>query len=178
MGENGAGKSTLVKIITGVTAPDAGEIWVDGQRVAFASPVEARAAGVSAMYQDSKLFPDMDIAENIFIGIEPLTLLGSIDRTRMYREAAKLLASLEADLNPTTASSSLSIAQIQFVEFARAMAAGVSRLLILDEPTASLTHTPGDGPPVFERFAHCARGACQSSLFRIGWRSLRASSIG
>jgi rhamnose transport system ATP-binding protein len=151
LGENGAGKSTLVKIITGVTAPDSGEIWVDGQRVAFASPVEARAAGVSAMYQDPKLFPDMDIAENIFIGIEPLTRLGSIDRTRMYREAAKLLASLEADLDPTTATSSLSIAQIQFVEFARAMAAGVSRLLILDEPTASLT------PPETDRLFRAVR---------------------
>jgi rhamnose transport system ATP-binding protein len=139
VGENGAGKSTLVKIITGLQAADSGEISLDGVPVRFRSPMEARAAGVVAVYQDPRLFPHLDVAENIFMGIHPLSRLGTVDRRRMYQRARELLAQLEVELDPTALVAGLSIGEVQFVEFARAMAEGVGRMLILDEPTAALT---------------------------------------
>jgi len=80
VGENGAGKSTLVKIITGLQAADRGSVQLDGQEIRFHNPMEARAGGVLAVYQDPKLFPNLDIAENIFMGIHPKTRAGFIDR--------------------------------------------------------------------------------------------------
>src|SRR5512136_869360 len=80
VGENGAGKSTLVKIITGIIEPDAGEIALDLEVVRFASPIEARRAGVAAVYQDPKLFPHLDVAENISMGATPVTAFGTVDR--------------------------------------------------------------------------------------------------
>lgn len=139
LGENGAGKSTLVKIVTGIEAADAGEILLDGTPVHFRSPMAARAAGVVAVYQDPKLFPHLDVAENIFMGLHPVTRFGTLDRRRMYARARELLAGLEASLDPTAPVAGLSIGEAQFVEFARAMVEGADRLLILDEPTASLT---------------------------------------
>ena len=139
LGENGAGKSTLVKIVSGLQMADAGEIWLDGECVRFKTPMEARKAGVVAVYQDPKLFPHLDVTENIFMGVQPLDRLGTIDKRRMYERARTLLADLDANLDPTTLVASLSIGELQFVEFARAMAEGVDRLLFLDEPTAALT---------------------------------------
>ena len=88
LGENGAGKSTLVKIVTGIEAADAGEILLDGQPVRFRSPMAARTAGLVAVYQDPKLFPHLDVAENIFMGIQPTDRLGFVDRRRMDARAA------------------------------------------------------------------------------------------
>ncbi|MBV8566370.1 MAG: sugar ABC transporter ATP-binding protein [Methylobacteriaceae bacterium] len=139
LGENGAGKSTLVKIVSGLYTPDAGEMRLDGEPCRFLSPMEARRAGVIAVYQDPKLFPHLDVAENIFMGVHPLTGLGTIDRRRMYETARALLADLDAQLEPTMLVAGLSIGEIQFVEFARAMAEGNARLIFLDEPTAALT---------------------------------------
>ena len=141
LGENGAGKSTLVKIVSGLQTADAGEIRLDGALVRFRTPMEARKAGVVAVYQDPKLFPHLDVAENIFMGVQPLDRLGTIDKRRMYEGARALLADLDADLDPTAMVAGLSIGEVQFVEFARAMADGVDRLLFLDEPTAALTPT-------------------------------------
>lgn len=139
IGENGAGKSTLVKIATGLEQPDAGEILLDGVPCQFRSPMEARRAGVVAVYQDPKVFPHLDVAENIFIGLHPTTSLGFIDRARMFRETNDLLTALGSDLDPTTLVAGLSVAESQFVEFARALAHQADKVLILDEPTASLT---------------------------------------
>jgi len=139
LGENGAGKSTLIKAVTGLLQADGGEIRLDGKPVRFATPTEARAAGVVAMYQDPQLFPHLDVAENIFMGLHPRTSWGGIDRRGMYAQSERLLTSLEANFSPSMPVAGLSIGEIQLVEFARAMAAGVDRLLILDEPTASLT---------------------------------------
>ena len=139
IGENGAGKSTLVKIVTGLEQPDTGEILLDGVPCQFRSPMEARHSGVVAVYQDPKVFPHLDVAENIFIGLHPLNSLGLIDRARMFREATDLLAELGSDLDPTTLVAGLSVAESQFVEFARALAHQADKVLILDEPTASLT---------------------------------------
>ena len=123
--------------------PDAGEIQLDGETVRFATPMEARDAGVSAVYQDPKLFPHLDVAENIFMGIFPRTPAGVIDRRGMYAETERLLEELDVDLNPTALVAGLSVAELQFVGIARALTKQLS-LLILDEPTAALTPTEAD----------------------------------
>jgi len=138
VGENGAGKSTLVKIITGIVQADTGEVLVEGALVPFKTPVEARVAGISAVYQDPKLFPHLDVAENIFMGAYPRTALGTVDRRGMYAKAAAMLRQLGIDLDPRSLVAALSMAELQFVEIARALSTDV-QLLILDEPTSPLT---------------------------------------
>jgi rhamnose transport system ATP-binding protein len=143
VGENGAGKSTLVKIVTGLLVPDAGSIAVDGETVSFPTPMAAREAGVSAVYQDPKLFPHLDVAENIFMGIFPKLGAGVVDRRRTYAEADRLLGELGVDLAPQATVAGLSVAELQFVGIARALTKDL-RLLILDEPTAALTPSEAD----------------------------------
>lgn len=138
VGENGAGKSTLVKIITGLVELDGGEIRLDGDVVRFGTPMEARDAGVGAVYQDPKLFPHLDVAENIFMGIYPRSAGRIIDRRGLYAETERLLDELDVDLRPTALVAGLSVAELQFVGIARALTKQL-RLLILDEPTAALT---------------------------------------
>ncbi len=138
VGENGAGKSTIVKIVTGVVPRDSGEIHVNGRNVRFGNPLEARAAGISAVYQDPRLFPDLDVAENIHLAHYPRTALGMVDRRAMHRAAATALATLGVAIDTRALIASLSVAELQFVEIARALTVD-TRLLILDEPTASLT---------------------------------------
>jgi rhamnose transport system ATP-binding protein len=138
VGENGAGKSTLVKIITGLVQPDAGQLLLNGAPVSFQSAMEARVAGITAVYQDMKLFPQLDVAENIFMEIQPVRRSKLIDRAAMYAEARRLLGILDVDLDPTTAVGRLSVAEMQFVGIARAISSDV-QLLILDEPTASIS---------------------------------------
>lgn len=138
LGENGAGKSTLVKVITGVYPPDAGEIWLDDQPIRLADPRQATALGIAAIYQELSLFPDLDIAENIFVGRQPRDARGLVDWGRMYREAEALLTSLDVHLNLKTRARFLSIAQQQMVEVARALSVN-ARILIMDEPTSALT---------------------------------------
>ncbi|HMQ31578.1 MAG TPA: sugar ABC transporter ATP-binding protein [Chloroflexaceae bacterium] len=137
LGENGAGKSTLIKIITGFHQPDAGELLLDGRPVRFAGTRDALDQGVAAIYQEPSLFPDLDIAENIFVGRQPLRG-GRIDWRRMYEEAEALLRRLGVRLNPRTRARALSVAQMQMVEIARAISVN-ARVLIMDEPTSSLT---------------------------------------
>jgi rhamnose transport system ATP-binding protein len=143
VGENGAGKSTLVKIITGIIAPDAGEILVAGEPVRFKTPMEARNAGIVAVYQDPRLFPHLDVAENIFLGKYPVTWLGSVNRRKVYAEARACLRRLHVDIDPQALVAGLSMAQLQFVEIARALSSEL-QLLILDEPTSALTPSEAD----------------------------------
>ncbi len=138
VGENGAGKSTLVKIITGLERQDSGEILLDNVPARFDTPIEARLSGITAVYQDPKLFPHVDVAENIFMGIHPRNALGLVNRRRMYGEADRLLSELNVRIDPHSLIAGLSVADIQFVEIVRAMYADV-KLLILDEPTSALT---------------------------------------
>lgn len=137
LGENGAGKSTLIKIITGVHQPDTGQLFLDGQPIRFANPREAQLQGVAAIYQEPSLFPDLDIAENILVGRQPTTRWG-VDWKRMYRRAGELLQRLGLTLDPRTKARELSVAQQQVVEIARALSIN-AKLLIMDEPTSSLT---------------------------------------
>lgn len=138
LGENGAGKSTLVKVITGVHQPDTGEIYLNEQPVHLADPREAALYGIAAIYQELSIFPDLDIAENIFVGRRPVAAGGVVDWRKMYREAELLMGSLGVHLDLKTKARYLSIAQQQMVEIARALSVK-ARILIMDEPTSALT---------------------------------------
>ena len=136
LGENGAGKSTLIKIMTGIQQQDAGEIRIDGQHVRVASAQDAQRFGVAAIYQEPMIFPDLSVAENIFIGH---TNRGKIvDRRRMEREAEAVLARLDVKLDVGEPARGLTLAEQQTVEIAKAISLDV-RVLIMDEPTASLS---------------------------------------
>ncbi|HKK47466.1 MAG TPA: sugar ABC transporter ATP-binding protein [Alkalispirochaeta sp.] len=140
MGENGAGKSTFIKIITGVHTPDTGEIVIDGETVAFKNPMEAQRAGVAAIYQHVTSYPDLTVAENIFMGherVRPVTR--RIDWRRMHEEAQALLEQLDANFTSRERMGSLSVARQQIVEIAKALSTQ-ARIIIMDEPTAALTH--------------------------------------
>ena len=139
LGENGAGKSTLIKILSGVHHPDTGTVLLDNNPVRFASPQEAQAAGIATIYQELLLFPDLTVAENIFMGHAPKGALGAIDWSTARREAARLLESLDIhDLDVDAVVGSLSVGNRQRVEIAKALSHN-ARVLIMDEPTAALT---------------------------------------
>src|SRR5919106_6107837 len=138
LGENGAGKSTLVKVVTGVHQPDKGEIYLNDELVYFSDARESRQAGIAAIYQELTLFPDLDVAENIFVGRQPLTAGRRVDWQKLYAEAGKLLDSLGVKLDLKQKARALSIAEQQMVEIARAFSIH-ARILIMDEPTSSLT---------------------------------------
>ena len=149
LGENGAGKSTLMKVLSGAHQPDAGTIVLDGQEVRFGHPSEAQNAGVSIIYQEFTLLPDRTVAQNIYLGREPHR--GPLVDTRaMERATADLLRSLnvEAAIRPNKAVRSLSIAQQQTVEIAKALSFR-SKVLVMDEPTAALS--PHEVAALFER---------------------------
>ncbi|MER8001400.1 sugar ABC transporter ATP-binding protein [Streptomyces sp. NPDC095613] len=137
-GENGAGKSTLIKTLAGVHRPDSGEVLVDGEPVVFHGPADARDAGIAVIYQEPTLFPDLSIAENIFMGRQPRRSLGRIDRRAVRETTAALMKRLGVELDPDRPARGLSIADQQIVEIAKALSFE-ARVLIMDEPTAALT---------------------------------------
>ena len=145
VGENGAGKSTLMKVLGGVEQPSVGTIRVDGMDRAAMTVAEAIAAGIAFVHQELNLFENLDAAANVFIGREPLRAgpLRLVDRTRLAAAAAPLFERLGADFSPANPVASLSIAQRQLVEIAKALSLD-SRLVIMDEPTSSLTLTETD----------------------------------
>ncbi|MGC5031408.1 sugar ABC transporter ATP-binding protein [Micromonospora sp. DT229] len=136
MGENGAGKSTLIKVLTGVYGIDEGTITLGDEQVAFSGPMQASAAGVSTVYQEVNLCPNLSVAENIFIGREPRRL-GAVRWGEVRRRARQLLARLDLDIDVTAPVASYSLAVQQMVAIARAIDVQ-ARVLILDEPTSSL----------------------------------------
>lgn len=136
MGQNGAGKSTLIKVLTGVYAADAGSIRLQGEEVRPASPLEAQRLGISTVYQEVNLCPNLSVAENIFAGRYPRKAL-RIDWARMNREARELLARLNLDVDVTRLLASYPVAVQQMVAIARALSVS-AKVLVLDEPTSSL----------------------------------------
>ena len=136
LGENGAGKSTLIKIMTGVQRQDSGEIRIDGAPVRVTSSQDAQRLGVAAIYQEPMIFPDLSVAENIFIGHRDRGKI--VDRRRMEREASEVLARLDVRLDVGEPARGLTLAEQQTVEIAKAISLDV-RVLIMDEPTASLS---------------------------------------
>jgi len=140
LGENGAGKSTLIKVISGVYRPDAGTIQVDGRPVDIRTPHDAQALGISTIYQEFTLAPDMTVAENIFLGREPLRVraLSIVDRKALIRQTRDVLGSLDLQIDPEATVKHLGVAQQQMIEIAKALSLD-ARLIIMDEPTATLT---------------------------------------
>lgn len=138
-GENGAGKSTLIKILSGVISPDSGTVSVDGQPLPIGKVHSAEDAGVVAMHQESTVFPDLNAIDNLFVGRELRKWGGLLlDRAAMHEQTCELLSSLGEDIDPMRPVGELSVAQRQMVAMARALSRDC-RLLIMDEPTASLS---------------------------------------
>jgi rhamnose transport system ATP-binding protein len=138
VGENGAGKSTLVKILAGIHQPDSGTIRLEGAATTIEGPARARALGIAVVHQEPRLFPDMTVAENVFLGHPPAGRLGTIDWGGMGQAAQALFAQLEVQLDVRAPVRGLSMADQQLIEIAKALSVD-ARVLILDEPTASLS---------------------------------------
>lgn len=140
VGENGAGKSTLMNILSGVYPEYEGEVWVDGEVQHFRSVTDAQQKGIAIIHQELNLIPYLNIAENIFLGREPLNRLGLIDKKRMHRESRELLNRLHLDVDTHTQMANLRVGQQQLVEIAKALHLN-ARALIMDEPTSSLSES-------------------------------------
>ena len=139
IGENGAGKSTVVKILTGIYQPNAGKIVMDGQPVRFPTAQAAADAGITAIHQETVLFDELSVAENIFLGHAPRGRFGLIDWAEMERQSKRILDSIGADIDPNARLRDLGIANKHLVAISRALSID-ARIVIMDEPTAALSH--------------------------------------
>lgn len=158
LGENGAGKSTLIKVITGAHQPDGGSLEINGSRVEKLSPSAAHKLGIACIYQQPALFPDLTVAENIGLRLEPASVMRKVNWNERRTRSAQLLQRVGAEISPEAEVRSLSMPEQQLVEIACALGAG-ARIVIMDEPTASLTQKE------------------QHLLFAVV-RDLRASGVG
>ncbi len=140
LGENGAGKSTLIKILGGAYTRDSGDIYVDGKKVNITDVDSAKKNGIRVIHQELMLIPYMTIAENIFLGQEPKKKNGMVDMKKMNEETAKFLDEMGLELDPTQRVGELNIAQQQMIEITRSVSFG-SKIIVMDEPTSSLTDT-------------------------------------
>jgi rhamnose transport system ATP-binding protein len=138
VGENGAGKSTLVKILAGVYRPDSGRLLIDGEEAIFDNAKQSQEAGIAIIFQEPTLFPDLSVAENIFVGAQPLKRFRRIDGRRMRHEAAGVFDQLGVRIDPDRLARGLSIADQQLVEIVKALTTN-ARVIVMDEPTAALT---------------------------------------
>ena len=138
IGENGAGKSTLMKIVAGLYQQDSGQIILDGKEVRFNRPLDAIASGVSMIHQELMPVPYLTVAEDIYLGREPLTKAGLLDKKEIVRKARELLEMIGIDIDPKTQMRKLSTAQTQLIEIAKAVSFQ-SKILIMDEPTSALS---------------------------------------
>ena len=143
MGENGAGKSTLMKILTGIHSKDSGEIELFGEKVEFNNVKESQEKGISIIHQELNMMKDLTVAQNIFIGREPMAMGLFIDDGKMEAEAEKLLRYVGVNISPSTRLGNLTVGKQQMVEIAKAISYN-SKILILDEPTAALTSVEVD----------------------------------
>jgi ribose transport system ATP-binding protein len=138
VGENGAGKSTLMKILGGVHQPDAGEIKVGGQPAKIQSVNDALRLGIAFIHQELNVLDNLDVAANVFLGREPVNALGLVNRRKIYADTEPFLKRLGLQVSPRTRLDRLSLAHQQMVEIAKALSLN-ARILIMDEPTSSLT---------------------------------------
>ncbi|MFP4430716.1 MAG: sugar ABC transporter ATP-binding protein [Spirochaetaceae bacterium] len=142
VGENGAGKSTLIKIVGGIVPPDTGMLLLDGRHTTIENPRTAEHLGIGIIHQELNLIPNLSVADNVFICAEPTTF-GVVDKKRMNREARVVLEQVGLDLPPDRLVETLSVSQMQLVEIARALSRE-ARILIMDEPTSSLTEAEAE----------------------------------
>ncbi len=142
-GENGAGKSTLIKILTGVHERTEGEYFLEGEPVDFRNTKQSIDAGISCIYQELSMVPLLDVAKNLFLGNQPLTKLGTLDNRKMYEDAKGILERINLKVSPKKMVADLSVAQQQMIEIGRALTRQ-SKVIIMDEPTSSLTDNEKD----------------------------------
>ena len=142
-GENGAGKSTLIKILTGVHARTTGEYYLEGKSVDFKNTKQSIDAGISCIYQELSMVPLLDVAKNLYLGNQPLTKAGTLNNKKMYEEAKGVLERINLKVSPKKLVADLSVAQQQMVEIGRALTRQ-SKVIIMDEPTSSLTDSEKD----------------------------------
>ncbi len=138
LGENGAGKSTLVKVMTGIYPMDEGSLIYKGKKMAFANPGHSQKVGISVIHQELSLIPELSIAENIFLGREPVKAFGRVNWKAMYDESRKLLNMLDIDISPTSKVGTLGIGLQQMVEIARGISFHAD-VIVMDEPSDVLT---------------------------------------
>jgi rhamnose transport system ATP-binding protein len=138
VGENGAGKSTIVKMLAGVHQPDTGALYMEGEVVQLNSPATARDAGIAVVYQEPTLFPDLDVAENVFMGRMPRRAGGRVDRPAMLEQVNAVMDRLGVRLDPNRLTRGLSIADQQLIEIAKALTLD-AKVIVMDEPTAALS---------------------------------------
>src|SRR3712207_2980386 len=138
IGENGAGKSTLMKILSGVHAPDEGELTLRGETVSFGSPAEAKARGIGMIYQELSVMPTLTVAENVFLGRQPTNRAGLVDWKRMRQASTTALRELGIEIDVTERLGKLSLGQQQLVEISRVVFSGAD-VIVLDEPTSALS---------------------------------------
>src|ERR1700722_4329913 len=144
MGENGAGKSTLMKCLIGIYVPDSGTITFKGEKLHITSTHYALFKGISMIHQELSPVPQMTVAENIYLGREPVTWYGLVDMPKMNKMATELLERLHINIKPTARMVELSIAQSQLAEIAKAVSYN-SDLIIMDEPTSAITEAEVEG---------------------------------
>src|SRR2546428_1718452 len=138
VGENGAGKSTLVKILAGIHRPDAGEMTLNGRELVLSGPAAARQLGIAVIHQHPNLFPDLTVAENVFVGRLPRNRVRGVDWSELNRTAERLFQNLGVKQSVSVPLRGLSVADQQLVEIAKALSLD-ARVLVMDEPTASLS---------------------------------------
>lgn len=138
LGENGAGKSTLMKILAGVYQPDEGEIYINGERVTFKNPLDSQKKGISVIYQELSLCPNLSVAANIFANREQIKNKFFLDEPAMFKKAEAILNELDSRINANESVRNLTISQQQLVEIAKALSQN-SNILIMDEPTSALS---------------------------------------
>ena len=171
IGENGAGKSTLMKILSGAYTPDAGTLELDGQSFVPSDPLHARHSGIAMIYQELNLAPHLSVEENILLGEEPATL-GWLNRPRRRELARAALAELHHENIPLHAPvNTCTIAEQQIVEIARALI-GQPKVLIMDEPTSSLTQV--DTENLFAVIRRLRQRGVTSCISAISWRNASA----
>lgn len=138
IGENGAGKSTLMKVLSGAEVKNYGKIFLEDKEVSISNPIDAQRLGIVMIYQELNLVPQLSVGENIFLGREPKKKNGLIDWNKLYDESIKYLSKLSSDINPKKKVETLSVAEQQIVEVAKALSYN-AKIIIMDEPTAALT---------------------------------------
>lgn len=146
VGENGAGKTTLMKILAGLYKPDSGQIFINGKQAVINNPKQAQEMGISMIYQELRLFPDLNVVENIFIRREPIknwSFVSFIDWNKAHKETQKLLDYFELNINPRRLVKTLSTGEQKFVEIIKALSQNAN-ILIMDEPTSALTEKETD----------------------------------